>query len=827
MTDRRVRLLAAATLLCSFAVVRVADAQPGEVALHMTNARTVGAWSKVSDPTAADGVRLANPDQGGAKLAASATPVSYFELDFTADAGVPYRLWIRGLAQKNSFSNDSASVQFSDSVTAAGLPQFRIGTTSATIFVLEDCSGCGVKGWGWNDNYYGTAAGDLIYFATSGTHTVRVQVREDGLSIDQIVLSPATYLAAAPGALKNDTVILPESGTVAVVDPAPSDPPPPTPPPTEPPPPTTTGPGEVVLYASQAARFGNWTLVSDATAAGGARVSNPDKGAAKMTTALASPTDYFELPFTASAGVGYRLWIRGRAQNDSYANDSAHVQFSDSLTSAGAPAFRIGSTGSTVYTIEDCSGCGVKGWGWNDNYYGAAPGDLIYFATTGTHTIRVQVREDGLSIDQIVLSPATYLSTAPGALKNDTVILAPADGSGLSTGGDPPPPAVNAPPVIEPGEDGFRIGSLEGAMMAPATLLFSASATGPEATDTLTYAWDFGDGSPVQTYSQTPEASRQNAVHTYLAGGTFTATVTITDQAGNATTASGSVTVAAAAPVDPSAPTLKVMQLNTYKGRSTDTRTEQSKIWLQSRWIAAANPDVVLLQEVMGTTAANKYKAALESALPGTTWSYFFRTDADGDSTSAQGIAIFTRLRIDSTASMAYQPCPAADIVQRAAISAAMTVKGRSITIVNTHLSSYEGAANIACRTAQVQQLLPWAEALGSTRILGGDLNADPQEDAIRLFVAPAYVDTWDDVAHRTSYPDNPSAALITRSERIDYIRTSLGAPLDLLSVQVPDTRDVTNDNPIASQGTSLYEPLNYAPRMSDHETIIATFAVR
>ena len=76
-----------------------------------------------------------------------------------------------------------------------------------------------------------------------------------------------------------------------------------------------------MLYASQAARYGNWALVSDATAAGGARVSNPDKGAAKIVTALASPVDYFELPFTASAGVGYRLWIRARAQSDSYAND--------------------------------------------------------------------------------------------------------------------------------------------------------------------------------------------------------------------------------------------------------------------------------------------------------------------------------------------------------------------------------------------------------------------------------------------------------------------------------------------------------------------------
>jgi hypothetical protein len=50
-------------------------------------------------------------------------------------------------------------------------------------------------------------------------------------------------------------------------------------------------------------------------------------------------------------------------------------------------------------------------------------GGSIYFATTGTHTVRVQVREDGISLDQIVLSPSAYLTTAPGAAKNVTTIL--------------------------------------------------------------------------------------------------------------------------------------------------------------------------------------------------------------------------------------------------------------------------------------------------------------------------------------------------------------------------------------------------------------------
>jgi hypothetical protein len=50
-------------------------------------------------------------------------------------------------------------------------------------------------------------------------------------------------------------------------------------------------------------------------------------------------------------------------------------------------------------------------------------GPEIYFAATGRQTVRVQTREDGLSIDQIVLSPSTYRSTSPGRTKSDTTIL--------------------------------------------------------------------------------------------------------------------------------------------------------------------------------------------------------------------------------------------------------------------------------------------------------------------------------------------------------------------------------------------------------------------
>jgi hypothetical protein len=65
----------------------------------------------------------------------------------------------------------------------------------------------------------------------------------------------------------------------------------------------------------------------------------------------------------------------------------------------------------------------VHGWGWQDNGYGAGVlGAPLYF-TEGQQTIRIQGREDGMSIDQIVLSSDMYLNTSPGATKDDHTIL--------------------------------------------------------------------------------------------------------------------------------------------------------------------------------------------------------------------------------------------------------------------------------------------------------------------------------------------------------------------------------------------------------------------
>ena len=191
---------------------------------------------------------------------------------------------------------------------------------------------------------------------------------------------------------------------------------------------TQPPPGDtIVLWTANVTSsriHGDWAVGPD-TGAGNKSIWNPDRGRAKIAPALASPANYFEMTFSAIGGRAYHLWVRMRAQQNSLSNDSVHVQLSGATTSSGAPYARIGTSSSAEVVLQaGPSGASPSSWGWTDNGWGAL-GAHIYFPSSGTYTIRVQQREDGAIIDQIVLSPDAFLTTAPGARRNDTTILSP------------------------------------------------------------------------------------------------------------------------------------------------------------------------------------------------------------------------------------------------------------------------------------------------------------------------------------------------------------------------------------------------------------------
>jgi hypothetical protein len=177
---------------------------------------------------------------------------------------------------------------------------------------------------------------------------------------------------------------------------------------------------EVVLYASQATRLvGRYTLLTDPTAAGGVRLHNPNRDVAKAYAAAAAPASYAEFTFYAEGGRPYQVWFRGKAERNSWANDSMFVQFS------GDPTKRIGSTNAMSVTLEEAVNAGLSNWGWQDDGFGVGLlGVPVVFESTGQQVIRLQPREDGLSIDQIVISPQQFLTVAPGAIRNDATVIA-------------------------------------------------------------------------------------------------------------------------------------------------------------------------------------------------------------------------------------------------------------------------------------------------------------------------------------------------------------------------------------------------------------------
>jgi phosphatidylserine/phosphatidylglycerophosphate/cardiolipin synthase-like enzyme len=568
-------------------------AAPAEVVLYAADVTTrVGGWTDVADPTAAGSLLMRHPDAGYANTtAALANPPHYFEAQFQAAAGTRYRVWVRMRAKDDSKWNDSVFVQFSDSVTSAGSPIYRIGSTSAITENQWTCSSCQTFGWGWSRHAYWLNDTGEVRFQNSGTHTIRVQTREDGVDIDQIVISPVTYVNNAPGPVSNDTTIVPKPGGEEPEPPAvPSSPSPAhgattstsltltwnasgatsydvhfgsvNPPPlvaedhatasfdvsglgdaqtyywritarnaagtttgpvwsftteagssptlpgvpaspspangatnttttptlswtsagaetydvrfgTVNPPPqvtsdqtaatynpgtlsnsatyywqivahngegSTTGPvwsfttqaaappaaSDIVIYASDVAAgalHGAWSVGNDATSPNGKRLQTTDTGFAAANAPLATPAHYVDITFDAPAGVPFKIWLRLKALANSKWNDAVWVQFSDARVN-GSPVYAINSTsGLLVNLATDSNATSLNNWGWQNGAYWLNQATTVTFANSGTHTIRIQVREDGVMLDQIVLSPNTYVSTAPGGATNDSTIV--------------------------------------------------------------------------------------------------------------------------------------------------------------------------------------------------------------------------------------------------------------------------------------------------------------------------------------------------------------------------------------------------------------------
>src|SRR3954470_17310639 len=715
-----VRALAVWAVIVTSAVASATAQTSGDVVLHAQRATTVsGAWSRVADSTAADGVRLDNPDKALPKLATPlVSPTDFFELTFTPQAGRAYHLWVRGRAQNNSWTNDSVYIQFSGSRNAAGAAAYRIGTTSAVTFSLEESSGAGVSGWGWQDNGYGAGVlGDNIFF--DGTpQTLRVQAREDGLSIDQIVLSPVTYATRAPGAGKNDTVILAETSSASA-------------------------------STSMA-----WTSLVNTTASGTTLTKSkgcagcPDAGA--ISSALMSSGS---VSFTISAGAAMVVGLG----TDTSASTSYGIAYAFSFGGSTAWEIREGGVyrADGAFAATDVFKIAVDGT--TVKYY--RNGGLVYTSKTpvaGALLVDTSISSLGGSVRIVDFTTSTAVTPPPppaggtSSLAWTSLVKAAASGSTLTKAsgcGDCSDAGAVSQQAFTAATAGFTVSA-----GARAVVGFGTDAS-TSTSYAIAYAFSFNGGTTWEireggvyradgpfsggdvfriTSDGTTVRYFRNGVLVYTSRtavpGAMVVDTSLVSLGATVSVSEFAVGTAASIPAPAPAPTtatLRVLQWNTHHGGvGTDNVYDTNRL---ASWIVAMTPDVVMLNEIEKNTSWGSedqpevYKNLLQQKT-GRTWYYTFAQEFGQWNANGKGNLILSRFPISYSASYEL-----VHNVDRSIGLAVIAVNGRPITLVSTHLDPFDATL----RLAQAQEVTGWAAPQPENRIIAGDMNAWPDQSSI------------------------------------------------------------------------------------------------
>ena len=746
MTARRPFLFfAIIPLLILVAFVQAASAQ--EIVLYASQAPVkVGNWSSVADSSAAGGARLSNTDFGAGKVTtAAANPADYAELTFNASAGTAYRLWIRGRTLNNSPYNDSVYVQFSGSVNSSGSAVYRIGTTSATEINLEDCSGCALAGWGWQDNGWGIGVlGPQIFFNSTGSQTIRIQTREDGISIDQIVLSPVSYLLISPGLLKSDNTILPTSGS----GPSPT--------------PTPTSTGE----SANNTRLPPATQIIDSVGAvwtrtaSGAILRNGGGTSGSGSQVLYCNRIVYVLGTDSHWYKWSGGWIgQGTTDPCSGATPTPTPGLTESAHNTRTPpASQIVDSTSAVWTISSGAilrnGAGTSGSGSQILYCNR----IVYVFGSDSNWYRWD---------------------------NRWTFIGGSDPCGATP--TPTPTPTNQAPSLS-------ISATPTSGNSPLFVSFASSASDADGYITG-YSWNLGNG---------VTSSVPNPTNTYTSAGTYTATLTVSDNSGKTTTKSLTINVSSPS----SSSSLRVLSWNVAFGTGTDGVRNYDRT---AQYIANMNPDIAGLSE-MPSEMISTFIGALTSRT-GRTWYWHHIPKYSG---TTEGNLIVSKYSFSSTSHRYLSG-------QRSVAQATLSVGGRTINFFATHLDPDSSGT----RYTQVGELMAFASGFSESRIVVGDFNAGPDlSETVRM--TSGYYDGWMramSAGTAVAYPDNPVYMHTrTRRGRIDYVYHSLSSPyLVLQGTQIPDTRNLSQTNVVVWMGTADDKGV----RPSDHNPVIGNFVLQ
>jgi endonuclease/exonuclease/phosphatase family metal-dependent hydrolase len=603
---------------------------------------------------------------------------------------------------------------------------------------------------------------------------------------------------------------------------------------------------EIVLYASEAAvAKGHWASASSSGSAGGRSMKSANNGFASADKPLASPGNYFETTFDAAAGTTYRVWLRLRAESNSKWNDAVWVQFNDSLTTSGSAIYRIGTTSALMVNLERCNSCGTSNWGWHNTAYWLSQQTSIRFASTGTHTIRVQTREDGVEIDQIVLSPVKYISSAPGPLTNDSTILSKSS----STSGDTSSPSsgtttpYKGSPFVLPGTvaavdfdnggqgvaysdgtsgnsgnkyrstdvdiessglGGYNVGWTSAGEWLKYSVKFASSGTFNvtlRAAALSSQSVDVTFGSTTKAFSIPASGSWQSwkSVTVPMTVSSGEQMMTVKFRTGGVNL--HSIVVASSSTSSPppdtgsgsgSGGTVRIMTWNVHHGKNT---SNQLSVPSQAAFIAQQGPHVVLLQEVQ--TWDQNQPALFETELEKRTGVNWTRVWAPVNSNAGtEGNLVLTRLSVSSSTTFKMHATSNYEAIgaNRSVAHATVSVSGVPLHVFSTHLDY----GNTSYRTSQLLDLMDWLPKFSGRQIVGGDFNSTPGTYWINTMTSD-YYDTWEDVT------GSSSGGGTINGVRFDYLLRG-----KIAGDKIPPTK-------IWVVSTSL----------SDHKPVIADYTVK
>jgi endonuclease/exonuclease/phosphatase family metal-dependent hydrolase len=774
-----VRLILAAVVfgVCGFPTA--AWASSGDIVLYASDATYVkGNWAKGSVPDAADSTAVSSTDLGWATPDAPlASPSNYFEFTFDAPAATNYRVWLRLRAKNNSKWNDAVWVQFSDSLLPSGAAAYRIGTTGGLLVNLERCADCGTSGWGWQNTAYWLSQQTVVRFASTGKHTLRVQTREDGAEVDQIVLSPVTYYSKAPGQSANDSTVLSKSST-------------------------TSGGASSPYHGSPVALPGP-VLTRDFDQ-GGQNVAYFDSSSGNSGGAYRGGD--VDLQATSEGG-----------HNVGWTAPGEWLKYSVNVAAAGTYDIRLRvaspNSGTSVAVAFDKSGLSqtvsipnTGGWQvWRTvEFQGTlAAGQqvlTIAFPVGGVNISRVDVAAKSSSSPS---SPTPYSGTPinlPG-----TVDAANFDNGGQNvayyddSAGNSGATYRNTDVDIQSASvGGYNVGwTAAGEWLKYTVKVQSAGAHAVKlrvaSTSSQTLQLSIGSATTNVPVPNTGgwQSWSDVSVPLQLAAGQQVMTVKWSTGGVNLR----SIHVASSATTEPPPPppsgngaTFRMMTWNIQHGKRKDGKLDVAG---QVKFIISQSPDVVVLQEVQtwDEHQPSKLKTLLEQ---GTGVKWHLQWAPVTASSGTEGNVVLTRLPV--TSSTSYQMHANGDWSaigpNRSVAQATVTVGGVPVHVFSTHLDY----ANKSYRTAHLLDMMEWTAKFGAKRIVGGDFNSWWGEWWITTMMSE-YYDTWQDVTG-----SNQNGYTLNNAVRFDYLfRSKIGSDkITPIKVYVPAT-SLSDHNPVVA----------------------------